>query len=245
MEFYKEAAEEFSKTRTAIWPGVLQFINSVDTNSTILDAGCGNGKNMMKTSHNFIGLDSCEELLNIVRTKAKSYNKTNIIDLVNASITDIPFEDKTFDAIISIAVIHHIETFTDRVRAFDELIRVCKPGGKVLITVWQMENNPKYLDGFDLNTDSDSDSDSGHEPNSGPATNPATNPKSPPYIGDKLIRWKLQDAKCIITGEMFRFYHFYSEDEVKYMISYCENKYNVKGSYFEERFNYYIRFDLI
>jgi ubiquinone/menaquinone biosynthesis C-methylase UbiE len=238
MEFYKEAAEEFSRTRTAIWPGVLQFINSVDTNSTILDAGCGNGKNMMKTSHNFIGLDSCEELLNIVRTKAKSYNKTNIVDIVNASVTDIPFEDNTFDAIMSIAVIHHIDTFAYRVRAFEEIIRVCKPGGKVLITVWQMENNPKYLDGFDLNPIADLNLVSD------PITD-ITNIKSSPYIGDKLIRWKLQDAKCIITGEMFRFYHFYSEDEVKDMISYCENKFNVKGSYFEERFNYYIRFDLI
>ena len=78
MDFYKEAAEDFSRTRTVIWPGVMNFLNDIDTNSSILDAGCGNGKNMMKTSHIFTGLDMCEELLNIVKTKADKYKKTKI-----------------------------------------------------------------------------------------------------------------------------------------------------------------------
>jgi ubiquinone/menaquinone biosynthesis C-methylase UbiE len=226
MDFYKEAAEDFSRTRTVIWPGVLQFLNKIDSNSTILDAGCGNGKNMMKTSHNFIGLDTCQELLNIIKTKIKIKTKPNIIDLVCASVTDLPFNNQQFDAVMSIAVIHHIKNFADRVRAFEELIRVCKSGGKVLITVWQMENNQIYLDGIDIEILNE------------------TTENVTEFSGDKLIRWKRQDMKKGITiGEMFRFYHFYSEDEVKYMISYCEKKFGIRGSYFEERFNYYIRFD--
>lgn len=221
MNFYKEAAEDFSRTRTVIWPGVMHFLNHIPNTSTILDAGCGNGKNIMKTSHNFIGLDSCEELLNIIRTKKEVNNKTNIIDLVNASIISIPFKNNYFDAVMSIAVVHHIEQFLDRIKAFEELIRVCKPGGQVLITVWQIENNQIYKDGSPV----------------------VTKQKNLFSSGDKLIKWKRQDIKKkIIIGEIYRFYHFYSEEEVKYMISYCEDKFKIKGSYFEERFNYYIRF---
>jgi len=227
MDFYKEAADDFSRTRTTIWPGVLNFLRSIKQNLTILDAGCGNGKNMMKTSHNFIGLDMCVELLNIVRTKAIKQNKTNILDLILGSVTNLPFENQQFDGVMSIAVVHHIKSFSDRIKAFEELIRVCKKGGQVLITVWQMENNPTYLHGLDKLSE----------------TNSATDKKSP-YFGDKLIRWKHQDIKRGLTiGEMYRFYHFYSEDEVKYMISYCENKFNIKGSFYEEKLNYYIRFD--
>jgi ubiquinone/menaquinone biosynthesis C-methylase UbiE len=223
MDFYKEAADDFSRTRTVIWPGVLQFLRSIQPNLTILDAGCGNGKNMMKTSHNFIGVDTCEELLNIVRTKAIKQNKTNILDLILGSVTNLPFKNQQFDGVMSIAVVHHIKSFSKRIKAFEELIRVCKKGAQVLITVWQMENNPTYFDGLDENA--------------------ATDEKAP-YLGDKLIRWKHQDIKRGLTiGEMYRFYHFYSEDEVKYMISYCENKFNIKGSYYEEKLNYYIRFD--
>jgi tRNA (uracil-5-)-methyltransferase TRM9 len=226
MDFYKEAADDFSRTRTTIWPGVLNFLKSIQTNLTILDAGCGNGKNMMKTSHNFIGLDTCEELLKIVRTKATKQNKTNILDLILGSVTNLPFENQQFDGVMSIAVVHHIKSFSDRIKAFEELIRVCKKDGQVLITVWQMENNPTYLDGLD-EIDKNSATD-----------------EIPPYLGDKLIRWKHQDIKRGLTiGQMYRFYHFYSEDEVKYMISYCENKFNIKGSYYEEKLNYYIRFD--
>ena len=163
--------------------------------------------------------------MKIVRTKATKQNKTNILDLINCSITNLPFKNQHFDGVMSIAVVHHIKSFSDRIKAFEELIRVCKKGAQVLITVWQMENNPTYLDGLDEITDTN--------------TNNIT-----PYLGDKLIRWKHQDIKRGLTiGEMYRFYHFYSEDEVKYMISYCENKFNIKGSYYEEKLNYYILTD--
>jgi tRNA (uracil-5-)-methyltransferase TRM9 len=244
MDFYKEAADDFSRTRTTIWPGVLQFLRSIQPNVTILDAGCGNGKNMMKTSHNFIGLDMCEELLKIVRTKATKQNKTNILDLILGSVTNLPFENQQFDGVMSIAVVHHIKSFSDRIKAFEELIRVCKKGGQVLITVWQMENNPTYLDGLDeIDKNSATDEIDKNSATDEIDKNSATD-EIPPYLGDKLIRWKHQDIKRGLTiGQMYRFYHFYSEDEVKYMISYCENKFNIKGSYYEEKLNYYIRFD--
>ena len=47
MEFYKNTANDFSRTRYKIWHGVKTFLNSIPTNSIILDAGCGNGKNMV------------------------------------------------------------------------------------------------------------------------------------------------------------------------------------------------------
>ena len=43
----------------------------------------------------------------------------------------LPYKDDSFDAVLSIAVIHHIATTERRVRALRELARVLRVGGGV------------------------------------------------------------------------------------------------------------------
>ncbi|CAJ0966689.1 unnamed protein product, partial [Ranitomeya imitator] len=62
----------------------------------------------------------------------------------------VPFRSGSFDACISIAVIHHFATEERRLAAIQELISLLKAGGKALIYVWAMEqeyktNKSKYL----------------------------------------------------------------------------------------------------
>ncbi|OMO85742.1 Methyltransferase type 11 [Corchorus capsularis] len=49
------------------------------------------------------------------------------------------------DAAISIAVLHHLSTENRRKKAIEELVRVVKKGGLVLITVWAVEQEDKSL----------------------------------------------------------------------------------------------------
>ena len=69
----------------------------------------------------------------------------------------LPYRDDTFDAVLSIAVIHHIATTERRVRALRELARILRVslriylsylhnistflqvGGRIIISVWSME----------------------------------------------------------------------------------------------------------
>jgi SAM-dependent methyltransferase len=54
------------------------------------------------------------------------------IPVISASITDLPFENASFDTVCAFDVIEHVE---DEVQAVAELKRVCKPGGTIYITV--------------------------------------------------------------------------------------------------------------
>jgi SAM-dependent methyltransferase len=58
---------------------------------------------------------------------------------VHGSGTDLPFADDGFDLVISVAVMHHIADAGDVRRTLAEMVRVTKPGGKVI--VW--DHNPR------------------------------------------------------------------------------------------------------
>ena len=54
------------------------------------------------------------------------------MDVVRASVTELPFGGASFDIVCCFDVIEHVE---DDRRAVDELVRVCRPGGSVFVTV--------------------------------------------------------------------------------------------------------------
>lgn len=54
------------------------------------------------------------------------------IEAINASLTELPFEDNTYDIVCAFDVIEHIE---DDALAVGEINRVLKPGGKYFVTV--------------------------------------------------------------------------------------------------------------
>lgn len=57
----------------------------------------------------------------------------------------LPFRDHSFDAVISVGVIHHFTTPSRRAKAIQELSRVLRPGGKLMIYVWAMEQKHRKV----------------------------------------------------------------------------------------------------
>jgi len=57
----------------------------------------------------------------------------------------LPFKDDCFDAILSVAVVHHFATTERRVNALRELARVLRIGGRMLISVWAMEQRHRKV----------------------------------------------------------------------------------------------------
>ncbi len=48
----------------------------------------------------------------------------------------LPYASQRFDAVLSIAVLHHITTPARRIHMLKELLRILRPAGKALVTVW-------------------------------------------------------------------------------------------------------------
>lgn len=63
---------------------------------------------------------------------------------------ELPFRDNSFDAVLSLAVVHHFATTERRVGAIKELARILRIGGRVIITVWALEQKQRRFESQDV-----------------------------------------------------------------------------------------------
>ncbi len=101
---------------------------SLAQGSTVLEAGCGTGQTLALLSprHETTGLDISRAALNLARSNCRNP--------VLGSIFAIPFRDNTFDLVYNSGVIEHFEAPAN-VAAIEEMARVTKPSGRVIIIV--------------------------------------------------------------------------------------------------------------
>ena len=133
-EVYEEIAPHFSNTRVNNWSWVIDFLDSLKKDSIVYDLGCGNGRNMDHGSLKFVGIDNCESFITICESKNLS--------VINSNITKIPLNNSSADAIICIAVFHHLSSSENRIQSLLEMKRLIKSGGKILLSTWSI-NQPQ------------------------------------------------------------------------------------------------------
>ncbi|ORX53044.1 S-adenosyl-L-methionine-dependent methyltransferase [Hesseltinella vesiculosa] len=131
-EVYETIATHFSDTRYKPWPVVENFLNELPIGSLGADVGCGNGKYMMVNPQVYMsGSDRSSNLISIVQERG--------LEGLVADGLSLPYRDNACDFAISIAVIHHFSTRERRQQAIQEMLRIVKPGGKLLVFVWALE----------------------------------------------------------------------------------------------------------
>jgi SAM-dependent methyltransferase len=100
----------------------------------LLDVAAGTGNLAIRAAlrgPRVVGLDLTPELLALAADRAE---RTGVeVEWIEGDAEDLPFDDETFDVITSVfgvqfAPRHHI--------AADELVRVCRPGGRVGLVNW-------------------------------------------------------------------------------------------------------------
>lgn len=122
--------------------------NSIDLkHKTILDVGCGEGVWLRQFSNytdlqNIFGTDVDPESLETAKRNLPQAN------LQVAFAEKLPFADNSFDVVFSHEVIEHVVNDADAVQ---EMIRVCKPEGKVIIftpnRAWPFEQHGMFVAG--------------------------------------------------------------------------------------------------
>lgn len=108
-----------------------------DINAYILDAGCGDAYLLAQLGPKAVGLDISPKALELA---AKHTNHK----LVQGSVLDIPFPDNEFDIVIMEDVLEHL-TAEDGEKAMQEITRVCKIGGQLVVNTPIRHEPPKKV----------------------------------------------------------------------------------------------------
>jgi demethylmenaquinone methyltransferase/2-methoxy-6-polyprenyl-1,4-benzoquinol methylase len=123
---------------------VVDFTNTRN-GSRILDVATGTGKQAFafaKKSYEVIGVDLSKDMLKVASKK----NKYENVKFQVADATDIPFRNKHFDvSCVSFAL--HDMPLTIREKVLEEMVRVTKPKGIIVIVDYTLPKNKigRYL----------------------------------------------------------------------------------------------------
>ncbi len=99
----------------------------------LLDVGCGTGVLLDKVVDTYpdietTGVDMSPEMLKVARRRLPDG-----VELLEADATDLPFDDDSFDLVVSTSAFHHI----DRPQiALEEIHRVLDVSGTLVLTDW-------------------------------------------------------------------------------------------------------------
>ena len=105
----------------------------IDEGSRVLELACGTGsisKKLAPKASRLVAADLSEGML---RQAAKNLRHFDNVHLCKANIMELRCRDEHFDAVVAGNVIHLLD---EPYKAIDEMLRVCRKGGKVIIPTY-------------------------------------------------------------------------------------------------------------
>ena len=124
------------------WPPRVIEAAGIQSGHRVVDVACGTGvlaravAERVGPAGTTVGVDNNEGMLAIAREKAPE------IEWYLAPAESLPLDDDSFDCVVSQFGLMYFE---DRRGALVEMMRVLRPGGTLVVVVWdKLENSPGY-----------------------------------------------------------------------------------------------------
>jgi len=136
-----------------VWAELLDQLG-LRGDERILDLGCGRGAVLLMAAQHLttgraVGVDVWRTIdqsgnsSEATRRNAVAEGVADRVELHTADMTALPFEDNSFDVVLSSLAIHNITGRAGREKAISEAVRVLRPGGRLVIldvrATWQYQ----------------------------------------------------------------------------------------------------------
>ncbi len=112
------------------------YLTGLCSSGAVLDVGCGTGalaSLLHDRGYEVVGVDPSAGMLDVMRSRAPG------VKAIQAPGSSLPLGDGQFDLVVSVATFHHIAAPDEVRRTLGEMVRVCRPTGRVVI--W--DHNPR------------------------------------------------------------------------------------------------------
>ena len=127
----------------AVWAELLDRLD-LKGDERLLDVGCGRGAVLLMAAQRLprgraVGVDvwsakdQSGNAERVTRRNADLEGVADRVELHTADMRQLPFEDGSFDVVVSSLAIHNISGAGERAKAVREAARVLRPGGKLVI----------------------------------------------------------------------------------------------------------------
>jgi 2-polyprenyl-6-hydroxyphenyl methylase/3-demethylubiquinone-9 3-methyltransferase len=116
---------------------------SIEAGTRVLDVGTGTGNAAIRAAAegaDVVGLDIAPELFEAARRHAGEAGVE--VEWVEGDAEALPFPDDSFDRVLTAFGTIHT---TEHDQAANELVRVCKPGGEIVMANWSPNSFPARL----------------------------------------------------------------------------------------------------
>ena len=126
----KETNKEFQERKPSSY--ITNVIDEIGVkNKMCIDIGCGGGrysKYLIKNKANALAVDKYSEMIGDTHDKK--------INFINATMTNIPVLNESYDLALSIGVIHNAQSIEELHQAFEEIHRILVKGGKAIVSIF-------------------------------------------------------------------------------------------------------------
>lgn len=140
---------EYERTAELLDPAAIVAVEAakVGPNSRVLDLGCGSGNAALAAARlgaDVFAIDPSARLVDVCRARAEQEGLVRLRAQVGDA-SGIPADDSVYDAVISIFAVIFAP---DAGRAADEMLRVMKPGGRIVVTSWSPKGSISQAGAF-------------------------------------------------------------------------------------------------
>lgn len=145
LEYWSSQAEKFGTSHTASWSDnyaieleiqtIGQYIKPGDA---VLDVGCANGYSTLhhldKDVLSITGVDFSESMIAEAQKNKVTHGSAEVVSFQVGDVRNLAFESHGFDVVYTTRTLINLPTWEEQKRGICECLRVCKPGGKVILS---------------------------------------------------------------------------------------------------------------
>jgi ubiquinone/menaquinone biosynthesis C-methylase UbiE len=145
LEFWNKQAETHGTSHSASWGDgyaidleIKNIGQHISENDHILDVGCANGYSMLchleKKPASLTGVDFSASMIEQAKKNVISGSKDCKVSFEMGDIRKLQFEDGIFDVVYTTRTLINLPNWKEQIMGIEECIRVCKSGGKVVLS---------------------------------------------------------------------------------------------------------------
>ncbi len=134
-QYFEDVAEQWDEMRKGFFSEVVREkaykVAGIRSGELAVDVGAGTGfltEGLLKSGLKVIAVDQSEAMLDEMKKKFEVFQA---VEYRTGESENLPIEDKTVDYVFSNMYLHHVKS---PLNAIKEMVRVLKPGGKLIIT---------------------------------------------------------------------------------------------------------------